>query len=77
LCPKGLNVPVATDNGLVTSRKPDDLLAFNKMIIDEFRKACRPREANSGRGALESGGRHATAKASAGRGGIGHGCTKP
>jgi protease I len=30
---------VATDKGLVTSRKPDDLPAFNKMMIAEFRLA--------------------------------------
>lgn len=30
---------VATDNCLVTSRKPDDLPAFNKMMIAEFRLA--------------------------------------
>jgi len=27
---------VVTDNGLVTSRKPDDLPAFNKKMIEEF-----------------------------------------
>lgn len=27
---------VVTDNGLVTSRKPDDIPAFNKKIIEEF-----------------------------------------
>lgn len=27
---------VITDNGLVTSRKPDDIPAFNKKIIEEF-----------------------------------------
>lgn len=25
-----------TDNGLVTSRKPDDLPAFNRKMIEEF-----------------------------------------
>ena len=34
---------VVTDVALVTSRKPDDLPAFNKMIIDEFREACHAR----------------------------------
>lgn len=28
--------PVVTDNGLVTSRKPDDIPAFNKKMIEEF-----------------------------------------
>jgi len=27
---------VVTDNGLVTSRKPDDIRAFNKKMIEEF-----------------------------------------
>jgi protease I len=27
---------VVTDHGLVTSRKPDDIPAFNKKIIEEF-----------------------------------------
>jgi protease I len=27
---------VVVDNGLVTSRKPDDLPAFNKKLIEEF-----------------------------------------
>jgi len=28
--------PVVTDQGLVTSRKPDDLPDFNKKIVEEF-----------------------------------------
>jgi len=27
---------VVTDNGLITSRSPEDLPAFNKKIIEEF-----------------------------------------
>ena len=27
---------VVVDNGLVTSRKPDDILAFNRKMIEEF-----------------------------------------
>jgi protease I len=27
---------VVTDNGLVTSRKPDDIPAFNRKMIEEF-----------------------------------------
>lgn len=34
---------VATDTCLVTSRKPDDLPAFNKMMIAEFRLAKQPK----------------------------------
>ena len=30
------NEQVVTDHGLVTSRKPDDIPAFNKKIIEEF-----------------------------------------
>jgi protease I len=31
---------VVTDNGLVTSRKPDDIPAFNKKLIEEIAE-CR------------------------------------
>jgi protease I len=31
-----VNEEVAVDNGLVTSRKPDDIPAFNKKMIEEF-----------------------------------------
>jgi protease I len=31
-----VNQEVATDQGLVTSRKPDDIPAFNKKMIEEF-----------------------------------------
>jgi deglycase len=31
-----VNQEVVVDNGLVTSRKPDDIPAFNKKMIDEF-----------------------------------------
>jgi protease I len=31
-----LNQEVVTDNGLVTSRKPDDIPAFNRKMIEEF-----------------------------------------
>jgi protease I len=31
-----VNREVVTDNGLVTSRKPDDLPAFNRKMIEEF-----------------------------------------
>lgn len=33
---KWVDQEVATDNGLVTSRKPDDIPAFNKKMIEEF-----------------------------------------
>ena len=31
---------VHVDEGLVTSRKPDDLKAFNAKIVEEFAEAC-------------------------------------
>lgn len=33
---KWVDQQVVSDNGLVTSRKPDDLPAFNKMMIEQF-----------------------------------------
>ena len=33
---KWVNEDVVVDNGLVTSRKPDDIPAFNKKMIEEF-----------------------------------------
>ena len=33
---KWINEEVVVDNGLVTSRKPDDIPAFNKKMIEEF-----------------------------------------
>ena len=42
---------VVTDNGLVTSRKPDDLPAFNRKMIEEFaegRHARGPRAQGAG-----------------------------
>jgi intracellular protease, PfpI family len=34
---------VVTDEGLVTSRKPDDLPAFNKKMLEEFAEGIHPR----------------------------------
>jgi protease I len=34
---------VATDNGLVTSRKPDDIPAFNRKMIEEFAEGVHER----------------------------------
>ena len=31
---------VVTDEGLVTSRKPDDIPAFNRKMIEEFGSSC-------------------------------------
>jgi protease I len=33
---------VVTDNGIVTSRKPDDIPAFNKKMIEEFSEGIHP-----------------------------------
>jgi protease I len=32
----GVDEPVVVDKGLVTSRKPDDIPAFSKKLIEEF-----------------------------------------
>src|SRR5262249_25939433 len=37
---------VVTDNGLVTSRKPADIPAFNDKIIEEFREGVHDRESS-------------------------------
>jgi len=40
---------VVTDNGLVTSRKPDDIPAFNKKMIEEFAEGIhQPQQAAMG-----------------------------
>jgi protease I len=35
---KWVDEEVTVDNGLVTSRKPDDIPAFNRRMIEEFAK---------------------------------------
>lgn len=40
---KWVDCEVVTDNGLVTSRKPDDLPAFNKKMIEEFSEGVHSR----------------------------------
>lgn len=35
---------VVVDQGLVTSRSPDDLPAFNDKMIEEFREGIHPRQ---------------------------------
>ena len=39
-----IDTPVAVDNGLVTSRKPDDIPAFNRKMIEEFAEGKHRRE---------------------------------
>jgi len=41
---KWVDEEVVTDNGLVTSRKPDDLPAFNRKMIEEFAEGIHRRE---------------------------------
>ena len=36
-----------TDRGLVTSRKPDDLPAFNAKIVEEFAEGVHPEQAEA------------------------------
>jgi protease I len=38
---KWVDRPVVEDDGLVTSRKPDDLPAFNKKIVEVFSEASQ------------------------------------
>jgi len=47
---------VVVDNGLVTSRKPDDLPAFNKKMIEEFAEGIhkRPPQATAARSQTKS-----------------------
>ena len=41
---KWVDEEVVTDNGLVTSRKPDDIPAFNEKIIEEFAEGVHRRQ---------------------------------
>lgn len=40
---------VVTDQGLVTSRKPDDLPAFNRKMIEEIREGVHSKQATAGK----------------------------
>lgn len=42
---------VVVDHGLVSSRKPDDIPAFNKKMIEEFAEGAQPEERAGGRSA--------------------------
>jgi protease I len=42
------------DNGLVTSRKPDDIPAFNQKMIEEFCEGRHLETASSGSRQLET-----------------------
>lgn len=41
---KWVNEQVVVDNGLVTSRKPDDIPAFNEKMIEEFKEGRHNRQ---------------------------------
>jgi protease I len=45
---------VVTDNGLVTSRKPDDLPAFNRKMIEEFAEGIHRRQGQMAAGQARS-----------------------
>ena len=45
---KWVDEEVVVDNGLVTSRKPDDIPAFNKKMIEEFAEGKHPTKAKDG-----------------------------
>ena len=45
---KWVNEEVVVDNGLVTSRKPDDIPAFNKKMIEEFSEGRHEAMATAG-----------------------------
>lgn len=47
---KWIDEEVVTDNGLVTSRNPQDIPAFNRKMIEEFAEGAHDREL--GRGAI-------------------------
>ena len=51
---KWVNEEVVVDNGLVTSRKPDDIPAFNKAMIEEFCKGRHEAVATAASAILET-----------------------
>jgi protease I len=46
---KWVDQEVVTDNGLVTSRNPDDIPAFNQKIIEEFAEGIHKRQKSASR----------------------------
>jgi protease I len=49
-----VNEEVVVDNGLVTSRKPDDIPAFNKKMIEEFCEGKHARQTQFAGGGREA-----------------------
>ena len=45
--------PVVVDQGLITSRKPDDIPVFNETLIEQFAKPARAQPATAGAGASD------------------------
>jgi protease I len=45
---------VVVDNGLVTSRKPDDIPAFNEKMIEEFGEGRHPKTSGARSSELET-----------------------
>ncbi len=54
LAPSGLDREVIRDRGLVTSRKPDDIPAFNREMIQLFAEETQGRHAESTYGTTAS-----------------------
>ena len=46
---KWVDEQVVTDNGLVTSRKPDDIPAFNEKMIEEFAEGAHRAQKAAGK----------------------------
>lgn len=51
---KWVNEEVVVDNGLVTSRKPDDIPAFNKKMIEEFCEGKHEKQRQAAAATLET-----------------------
>jgi protease I len=49
-----VNEEVVVDNGLVTSRKPDDIPAFNRKMIEEFAEGRHAKQAEKTAGAVSA-----------------------
>ena len=47
---------VVVDQGLVSSRKPDDIPAFNRKMLEEFAEGITPRRGTSARRSERPGG---------------------
>jgi len=50
---KWVDQEVVVDNGLVTSRKPDDIPGFNRKMIEEFAEGIHPHHRSMASGAVD------------------------